>query len=103
MDLFLTSKTQTVVGNDNMSIQNEIEKYEQLPKELIGQSIVKVEYIELPFAEEESYKHEHYHSLDYGVQILTNENNYYYFIWDSQKTQFDLKFSKGHLVNELNP
>lgn len=42
-----------------------------------------------------------HHSLDYGFEILTNQNRYYYFIWGSEFTQYDVKFTEGRIANEF--
>lgn len=87
-----------------MNLKEEITAYEVLPTELIGKAIQIVNYYEINYGDDEAaFELENHHSLDYGLQIETSDKQHYYFIWDSQKIQYDLKFKKGRLIEELNP
>jgi hypothetical protein len=84
-----------------MNLETEIAKYETLPSELIGRTIKKVSYFEIDYGEPMFELSDH-HSLDYGLQLETDNGETYYMIWDSQYFQYDLKFKKGTLNQELN-
>lgn len=85
-----------------MNLETEIAKYESLPSELIGRTIKKVSYFEIDYGEPAFDLSDH-HSLDYGLQLEIDSGESYYIIWDSQYVQYDLKFKKGTLEQELAP
>lgn len=85
-----------------MNLENEIAKYESLLSQLIGKRIKKVSYFEIDYGEP-TFELSDHHSLDYGLQLETDNGENYYMIWDSQYFQYDLKFKKGTLNQELNP
>lgn len=76
--------------------------YDSLLLEIIGKVIRRVSYFEIDCGEPSFEKSDH-HSLDYGLQFDISAEESYYMIWDSQNIQFDLKFAKGQLMDELNP
>ncbi len=85
-----------------MNLNTEIEKYKTLLCELIGKAIKEVNYFEIDYGEPTFELLDH-HSLDYGLQLETDDGETYYMIWDSQYFQYDLKFKKGKIKKELNP
>lgn len=85
-----------------MNLSEEIAKYEIKPSELIGKPIKKVKYFEIDYGEP-AFELSDHHSLDFGLQLETEEGDSYYIIWDSQFFQFDLKFKKGELRSEFVP
>jgi len=85
-----------------MNLENEIAKYERLPSQLIGKRIKKVSYFEIDCGEP-TFELSDHHSIDYGLQLETYNGETYYMIWDSQYVQYDLKFKKGTLNQELKP
>lgn len=89
-------------ANWKMNLKNEIAKYETMLCELLGKTIKKVNYFEIDYGEP-TFEMQDHHSLDYGLQLETNDAETYYMIWDSQYFQYDLKFKKGTITEEFNP
>lgn len=85
-----------------MKLETEIAEYESLPSQMIGKTIKKVSYFEIDYGEP-TFELDDHHSLDYGLQLETDNGETYYMIWDSQYFQHDLKFKKGTLRQELSP
>ena len=85
-----------------MNLDTEIANYESLTSHLIGKAIKKVSYFEIDYGEP-TFEQSDHHSLDYGLQLETDNGEAYYMIWDSQYFQYDLKFKRGTLRQELNP
>jgi hypothetical protein len=85
-----------------MNLSQEITKYEIPPSELIGKALKKVSYFEIDYGEP-AFELSDHHSLDFGLQLETEEGDTYYLIWDSQFSPYDLKFKKGELRSELDP
>jgi len=77
--------------------QIKIENYEKPIRELIGKSISIVNYYEIDYGEPLWNKTE-YHSLDFGIEFTTSENESCYFVWGSEFTQYNLKFKKGDIL-----
>lgn len=84
-----------------MNLETEIAKYEALPSELIGGTIKEVSYFEIDYGEP-AFDLECHHSLDYGLQIETDDGVIFYMIWDWQHVRYDLKFKKGSLSDKMN-
>ncbi|GAA4239630.1 hypothetical protein GCM10022291_34750 [Postechiella marina] len=82
------------------TLEIEIDNYENPIKELIGQSILDVNYYEIDYGEA-LWNEIEYHSLDYGIEITLSDNNSYYFIWGNEFTQYDVKFRKGDIITEF--
>jgi hypothetical protein len=83
------------------TLEIEINNYEKPIKELIGQSILGVNYYEIDYGEP-LWNETEYHSLDYGIEITLSDNNSYYFIWGNEFTQYDVKFRKGNISTEFS-
>ncbi|WP_338768170.1 hypothetical protein WAF17_07230 [Bernardetia sp. ABR2-2B] len=82
----------------------QIEHYENPIKELIGKSIMSVNYYEIGYeidCNNPYWNKVDHHSLDYGLEIKTNDSQTYYFIWDKVFIQYDLKFVKGKIEQEF--
>ncbi len=84
-----------------MEIQKEIENYENPIKELIGKSISNVNYFEIDYGKP-LWNETEYHSLDYGIELVTTDEQAYYFVWGSEFTQYDVKFRKGNILTEFS-
>ncbi|MGH1384336.1 hypothetical protein [Kordia sp.] len=82
------------------SKETKIKNYEKQLHDLVGKSIVAVDYYELVY-EEPLWDEDEYHSLDYGLEIITSDENRYYFIWGKEFEQFDVKFKKGDILKEF--
>jgi len=82
------------------TLEVEINKYEKPIKEIIGKSISKVNYFELDYGEP-AWDENDFHSLDYGIEIMTSDKSTFYFIWDRKYAQFDIKFQKGSILSEF--
>ncbi|WP_298508742.1 hypothetical protein [uncultured Kordia sp.] len=78
----------------------QIKSYEEKLHDLLGKSIMQVNYYELKY-DEPLWDEKTHHSLDFGIEIVTNENKQYYFIWGQEFTQFDVKFEKGDILKEF--
>jgi len=78
-----------------------IENYDNKLKILIGKTISKVRYFEINDGEPAWDKIE-FHSIDYGVELITSDNQSFYFIWDKQFTAYDLKFQIGSIRTEFS-
>ncbi|WP_291728536.1 hypothetical protein [Bernardetia sp.] len=78
-----------------------IENYEKPIKELIGKAILSVHYYEIDYGEPYWNSIDH-HSIDYGLEIKTDDDETYYFIWDKQFVCYDLKFTKGKIQQEFS-
>ncbi|MEM6299490.1 MAG: hypothetical protein AAF740_12450 [Bacteroidota bacterium] len=81
-------------------LKERIRIYEESLNQLIGKKTERVVYFEID-SDEAMYDQDDYHSLDYGLQIQTQTEEKFYFIWGSQYTQFDLKFGKGEIFKEF--
>ena len=81
-------------------LEIEINNYEKPIKELIGKSILDVNYYEIDYGEP-LWDETEYHSLDYGIEIIMSDKNSYYFIWGNEFTQYDVKFRKGEILTEF--
>ncbi|CAM1357812.1 hypothetical protein [Tenacibaculum xiamenense] len=84
-----------------MSLNAEKTKYDNELSVLINKSICEVSYFEINYGEP-NYDLGDHHSLDYGIQIEDHNGDTYYMVWDSQYYQFDLKFKRGHIINEFS-
>lgn len=82
-------------------VKIEIENYDKQLKELVGQSFSKINYYEIDYGKP-SWDEIEFHSIDYGLQIITSNAKEYYFIWDSQYFMHDLKFKKGDINLEFS-
>ena len=79
----------------------EINDYEKPINELVGKSIIDVNYYEIDYGKP-MWNESEFHTLDFGLEIIMSDKTCYYFIWDSKFTQFDIKFGKGSISKELN-
>ena len=82
------------------NLENQITNYEQPIKQLIGKSIVAINYYEIDYGEP-CWNEATFHSLDFGLEIRTNDDETYYFIWGNEFTQYNLKFRKGNITTEF--
>ncbi|WNW02744.1 hypothetical protein RRF68_04865 [Tenacibaculum sp. HL-MS23] len=82
-------------------LEIEIINYEKPIKELIGKTIFDVNYYEIDYGEP-LWNETEFHSLDYGIEIITSDKNAYYFIWGNEFTQYDVKFRKGNISTEFS-
>lgn len=82
-------------------LEIEIINYEKPIKELIGKTIIDVNYYEIDYGEP-LWNETEFHSLDYGIEIIMSDKNTYYFIWGNEFTQYDVKFSKGNILTEFS-
>ncbi|AFM05217.1 hypothetical protein Fleli_2864 [Bernardetia litoralis DSM 6794] len=83
------------------ALQLQTDNYKNLVKELIGKSIISVNYYEIDRDKPYWDKGDH-HSLDYGLEIEMNDSQTYYFIWDKEFIQYDMKFAKGEIQQEFS-
>lgn len=78
-----------------------INQYEKPIRELIGKSIQDVNYYEIDYGEP-MWDETEYHSLDYGIELVTADELHYYFIWGNEYTQYGIKFRKGNILTEFS-
>lgn len=84
-----------------MNINTKIARYNVLPNELIGKTIKEVTYYEIDYGAP-CFEFEDHHSVDFGLQLITNTGTTYYIIWGAQYIQYDLKFEKGSITKEMH-
>jgi len=83
------------------TIEIEVNQYEKPIKELIGKSIADVNYYEIDYGEP-TWNEIEYHSLDYGIELVTSDKSKFYFIWGNEYAQYDVKFRKGNILTEFS-
>ena len=83
------------------TIEIEVNKYEKPIRELIGKSISDVNYYEIDYGEP-MWNEIDYHSLDYGIELVTTDKSKFYFVWGNEYIQYDLKFRKGNILTEFS-
>ncbi|MGH1383685.1 hypothetical protein [Kordia sp.] len=83
------------------ALKIKIDEYENPIKELIGKSITDVNYYEIDYGEP-TWNETEYHSLDYGIELVTSDKLKFYFIWGTEYTQYDVKFCKGNILTEFS-
>ncbi|MCH2032256.1 MAG: hypothetical protein MK202_01955 [Tenacibaculum sp.] len=79
----------------------EVNKYEKPIRELVGMSIVNVNYYEIDYGKP-MWNEIDYHSLDYGIELVTSDKSKFYFVWGNNYTQYDLIFRKGNILTEFS-
>ena len=92
----------TVTPHLKKTLEIEINNYEKPIKELIGKSISDVNYYEIDYGEP-LWDESEYHSLDFGIELITDDREKYYFVWDSEYTQYNVKFKKGEILEVFSP
>ncbi len=91
----------TVTPHLKKTIEIEINTYEKPIKELIGKSIADVNYYEIDYGEP-TWNETEYHSLDYGIELVTSDKLKFYFVWGNEYSQYDVKFRKGNILTEFS-
>jgi hypothetical protein len=84
------------------TLEIEINNYEKPIKELIGKTISDVNYYEIDYGEP-LWDESEYHSLDFGIELITDDREKYYFVWGSEYTQYNVKFKKGEILDVFSP
>ncbi len=92
---------ETVVHSIENTFEIEINTYEKPIRELIGKSIANVNYYEIDYGEP-TWNETEYHSLDYGIELVTSDKIKFYFVWGNEFTQYDVKFRKGNILTEFS-
>ncbi|GAA3787924.1 hypothetical protein GCM10022271_20720 [Corallibacter vietnamensis] len=82
-------------------LEIEINDYEKPIKELIGKTISDVNYYGIDYGKP-LWNETEFHSLDYGIEIISSDKNSYYFVWGNEFTQYDVKFRKGNILTEFS-
>ena len=83
------------------AIEIEVIEYEKPIRELIGKSIVDVNYYEIDYGEP-TWNETEFHSLNYGLEFVTSDKIKFYFVWGNEYTQYDVKFRKGNISTEFS-
>jgi hypothetical protein len=84
------------------SNQNKI-RYENSVAEIIGRSISKVRYIEIDYQDQLPYwENEYFHNIDFGVELETENGNFFRIKWDSEFFQYEISLNKGTLKDKFS-
>ena len=85
------------------TLEIQIKDYEKPIKELIGKTVSEIYYYELEYENGQTYWDEkEYHTLDFGLEMIMSDLEKFYFIWDSELAQFNVKFKKGDITTEFS-
>jgi len=91
----------TVTLRLKKTLEIKIDEYENPIKELIGKSITGVNYYEIDYGEP-TWNETEYHSLDYGIELVTSDKLKFYFVWGNEYTQYNVKFRNGNILTEFS-